>query len=1101
MRNEVDRSGASAAWGVAAVVFGAGAVAAWVPAASRGSDFPAWPAWTLGGFTCVFLYLCFAPLYGLWPYRGPRDKVEKNQKDEQNGPSEIGPRDSRSETHEEIAQVRGDVAILLREIINDATSRNIPQYLPAEIDISRMTRKVWVRRGVRPLVDDAGGITSASELGVERPISDESFVQWSDISNLNSKVIVLAHPGMGKSWLIRTESLRLASSALDQLQSGVDLDEICIAFSARCDELIDASDTDLSSGISNLLAARHDMLPRTRNWVTQYLDSGKGIVLLDALDELPDATVRAKLMVLLDEWVEKNPDARLVLTSRIAGFNGSESLPGRPLEVELLPFTVGDVEAFIESWDLNQEFEVRLRKLVHDTTFSKMARIPLILALLCDLSVGEEALPETRVDLYGRIVRRFLAHEHRPPAAEPTDVDRLLAVLAPTAASFAENPEGWLDLMPSDRLADALRLSGRAFDELHKDAYSVIRELSVQAGILTPAGSQASGRNPPYLFLHRSFAEYLVAFFYSRQPRSVWLRTVEDHLWFDATWQQVLPLMAAQMVDPAQFLDYLISIADDPMYHALLTACRACAELSADQAELNKEQIFTIVHRLTNLLHASNPSIRRLARSQLIAVGRHLPRKAVDFLFRQLSQDEGPGGRTVIARALASGVSDDVTHRLLSQLELDQNALVRVALARSFVARPSDTVTHKLIQLLAAEASPGMRIAIVESLSGQGTENATEALIDVLLGDGHSAVRCAAARALTNLPGDRVVSALIDQLAYGWPSVRRAAALALSRKSEQRATDALLHQVAADSNFRVRMAAAHALSNRSDKKIIDILLDRLINEEANEARDAVARTLTGRIMPGTVAQLLDFLNNDHALVRSAIIRVLSKSSERPVTVTLLDRLHHDSDPRVRDAAARALADRPGEEITESLLSSLAVEKNERTREGIVRALSERPGDVVTSELRFRLSSDKSQVRVTAARALANRSGDEVTRALILRLRTDSNARVRSEAARALSGRPGRNITVELLKSMIDDDPVVQASAAFALGSSESRSDSSIRLRHLIEVAGDEPSPLLLEPMARLAYICYDDLEAPLKITFVSTLAIITRTASVPRYTH
>ena len=51
------------------MVFGAGAAAVWVPVASPGSGFPAWPAWALTVLTGASLYICFASLLGLWPAR------------------------------------------------------------------------------------------------------------------------------------------------------------------------------------------------------------------------------------------------------------------------------------------------------------------------------------------------------------------------------------------------------------------------------------------------------------------------------------------------------------------------------------------------------------------------------------------------------------------------------------------------------------------------------------------------------------------------------------------------------------------------------------------------------------------------------------------------------------------------------------------------------------------------------------------------------------------------------------------------------------------------------------------------------------------------
>ena len=67
MANEEGRTGRSAAWGVAAVVFGAGAFTTWPVAVAPKSTFPIWPTYVFGGIAAVALYMCFATIWGWWP--------------------------------------------------------------------------------------------------------------------------------------------------------------------------------------------------------------------------------------------------------------------------------------------------------------------------------------------------------------------------------------------------------------------------------------------------------------------------------------------------------------------------------------------------------------------------------------------------------------------------------------------------------------------------------------------------------------------------------------------------------------------------------------------------------------------------------------------------------------------------------------------------------------------------------------------------------------------------------------------------------------------------------------------------------------------------
>jgi hypothetical protein len=111
----------------------------------------------------------------------------------------------------------------------------------------------------------------------------------------------------------------------------------------------------------------------------------------------------------------------------------------------------------------------------------------------------------------GRLCPRSVNATAPFDASNGVNEQRLLGVLRPLAAWFAHMPGGWVDRMSADQICEALRDAGAAFDELSVDAATVLHWLSVDAGILLRAGDTRAGEDPPYLFLHRTFAEYLTA--------------------------------------------------------------------------------------------------------------------------------------------------------------------------------------------------------------------------------------------------------------------------------------------------------------------------------------------------------------------------------------------------------------------------------------------------------------------------------------------------------------------------------------------------------------------------------------------------------------
>jgi hypothetical protein len=158
---------------------------------------------------------------------------------------------------------------------------------------------------------------------------------------------------------------------------------------------------------------------------------------------------------------------------------------------------------------------------------------------------------------------------------DDVEVEDLLQILAPLAFTFATQPAGWTDLMPTDRVLNAISAAGPAFTGLGRPA-DVLRDLSIRAGVLVPDGDPSAGRSPRYLFLHRCVAEYLTARHLATLPKENWLANVGPDQGFDSGWAEVIPLLGERLPpDGARALiQQLLAVEDDPFHHALVIAAR-----------------------------------------------------------------------------------------------------------------------------------------------------------------------------------------------------------------------------------------------------------------------------------------------------------------------------------------------------------------------------------------------------------------------------------------------------------------------------------------------------------------------------------------------
>ena len=721
-------------------------------------------------------------------------------------------------------QFREDVIALLRRLDEEARTGRLPPYLPRGADVSTLARTVRVRRGVRTDLHSEGRAEAAADwayrLPVERAEDSEPARPWREIAAENRRLVVLADPGLGKSWLIRTETHRLCRQALTAAECGDDVGALLIPMPVRCDQLVTSGGQSLAQAAAGHLVTQRLVPPRSRSGLEARIDAGGIVLLLDALDELTTDEQYGRLKELLRSWQgQAGEGARCVLTSRIAGYRGSP-LPDA-CEVELQAFTAEDVTAAVTAWQLPPPVTARVLARTKDPAVAGMTRVPLLLALLCSLAAelpDAQQLPATRRELYERVLRWFLTRAHRAdehpgsPELRAEEVDAPLEILAPVAFHFATMSAGWTDLMPPDQLRTAIRLAGAPYDERHRSAGDILQELSISAGILVPAGNPSAGRHPSYLFLHRTVAEYLVARHLATLPAADWGEVVDQHLWFDPDWAEVIPLLGG-LLDPSaarRLVEQLLRQAADPFHHALLTAVRVMAERPDLDRLLPAGHLQALAEAV--LSRIDHPATRHMVASLLAAAAR-LPRLIVDGLLVRLD---------------------------------DPDEVVRRAAVRVLAGRDAPAVTDGLLARL-DDPDRDVRRAAVEALAGRDEPAVTDGLL-TRLDDPDRDVRRAAVEALAGRDGPAVTDGLLARLDAPDREVRRAAVRVFAGRHEPAVTDGLLARLdAADRD--VRRAAVRVFAGRHEPAVTDGLLTRLDDGLDEGVRQAAVEALAGRTSP------------------------------------------------------------------------------------------------------------------------------------------------------------------------------------------------------------------------------------------------------------
>ncbi|MFA3877681.1 NACHT domain-containing NTPase [Streptomyces sp. MMCC 100] len=245
-------------------------------------------------------------------------------------------------------------------------------------------------------------------------------------------------------------------------------------------------------------------------WAERVLTAGRGLVLVDGLDEIPTAE-RHRTRDWLLALVRAFPGNRWLLTSRPTAVRADWLAAEGFRELALTPMREPDVATFVRRWHAAAdapEYEARLLdSLRTKRDLARLATNPLMCGLICALHRERRGyLPTGRKELYDAALTMLLARRDRERGMEAVELGE----------------EAQLELL--QRLAYALVLSGRTEMAVETaegiveralpsvasaagqgDAATVLRALVLRSGLLRRPDEGSLD------FVHRTFQDYLGA--------------------------------------------------------------------------------------------------------------------------------------------------------------------------------------------------------------------------------------------------------------------------------------------------------------------------------------------------------------------------------------------------------------------------------------------------------------------------------------------------------------------------------------------------------------------------------------------------------------
>ncbi|MBM9509099.1 HEAT repeat domain-containing protein [Actinacidiphila acididurans] len=887
----------------------------------------------------------------------------------------------------------------------------------------------------------------------------------------NRCVVLLGDPGAGKSTVVRYVALTLLAGPAPDHPLGPLAGMLPVVVELRRFAEREWRDATFEEFLRHLHRTQGLSVPEAV--LRDRLARGKALVVFEGLDELFDPGLRRELEGRIAEFARAHPLARVVVTSRITGYQEAVLEEAGFGHYVLQDLDRPQIETFARRWyakvcphdpELAEKLGDRLTGAVaRSRPIRELAGNPLLLTILALIGRRHE-LPRSRRGAYRHAVTVLVAHwdldakflgEELPQAVRDVlGADERLELLQFLARRMQEDGQG-------DRRQDgpgneqehakenghgigANRIHGTDLEEVFRTflAQYPLSGPDVSAGarglvallrrrnfILARYGGQVYG------FVHRAFLEYLAACdiadrYRDRRdwptPQDLLDDVVTRHA-ADPSWREVLLLLAGLLGDrdAAAMVDHLLDLyrsrADPAM---LVLAVRCLAEFGR-----------------TGSLAAQSA-------------------RAVDELTTALSL--GPGDRLRELGPVLAGFPEawEGRARYLRWFHLSGQFVpeYRFYADGGLVVSPESTAAHLACHLY---GDPARLSTLARFHEGADIRAAALRVLGERRPHSEPALALLLERAVADR-SDRVRHTAVQVLGEWWPH-------------EERVRNLLPARIAAETSDYARGAALTALAEWwADGEDAGPTLRVLLEQARTTRSEYVAQVVFHQLgrrwadQPEVRAAARDALGSPVAAVRAGALRMTAEHDPpreqapaeiresavadpgppvRATAVTLLgelwpddplvpgllrERAAADTAPQVREAALRALAGfrATDEDALETLLERAAADPSGGTRAFALRLLGERRPDderVVALLLESGRADRSAGARIEALRLVAGRrADDERVRALLLDRAgpAERDRLVRAAALRLLAGQWPRGDTRarELLLDRAVTDP-------------------------------------------------------------------------------
>lgn len=359
-----------------------------------------------------------------------------------------------------------------------------------------------------------------------------------EIANKLQRFIVLGKPGAGK-----TTFLRYIALAMLHKQSVIKKRRLPIFVTLR-----DWADKKMA--LIDYLAEEFDTcgFAEAKLFVENTLKQGICLVLFDGLDEISQDSSLDDVIRKIRDFTDKYGNNQFIISCRVAAYNHWFE---KFTDVEMADFNDQQIKTFVQNWFI-EETKIGKDCLEHlkgSTQLKELAKIPLLLTLMCITFEEDNNFPKSRADLYERAIDALLTkwdssrRIRRKDPYEQLSIRYKKNMFSQIGFETFLNDQYFIRERDLTKMIEAFIINMPDFEQqkLSAESKDVLKSIEAQHGIFVERARHI------YSFGHLTFQEYFTAKYISDFTEESFHENVLKKFLYDHKWKEVSLLTVSML--------------------------------------------------------------------------------------------------------------------------------------------------------------------------------------------------------------------------------------------------------------------------------------------------------------------------------------------------------------------------------------------------------------------------------------------------------------------------------------------------------------------------------------------------------------------------